>query len=49
MNNDLFSYATRNKLRFPLAGLGFSSTKKDAFVIRVRSGKTQRTYNVKIG
>jgi len=32
-----------------MAGLGFSSTKKDAFVIRVRSGKTQRTYNVKIG
>lgn len=32
-----------------MAGIGFSSTKKDAFVIRVRSGKAQRTYNVKIG
>jgi len=32
-----------------LAGIGFSSTKKDSFVIRVRSGKGQRTYNVKIG
>jgi hypothetical protein len=32
-----------------LAGLGFSSTKKDSVVIRVRSGKSQRTYNVKIG
>jgi len=32
-----------------LAGLGFSSTKKDALVVRVRAGKSLRTYNVKIG
>lgn len=32
-----------------LAGLGFSSTKKDNFVVRVRSGKSQRTFNVKVG
>ena len=32
-----------------LAGLGFSSTKQDLVVIRVRSGKGQRTYNVRIG
>lgn len=32
-----------------LAGLGFSSTKKDTFVIKVRNGKGQRTYNVKVG
>jgi len=32
-----------------LAGLGFSSTKKDSFVVRVRNGKGQRTYNVRIG
>ena len=32
-----------------LAGLGFSSTKKDSFVVRVRSGKALRTYNVKVG
>ena len=31
-----------------LAGLGFSSTKKDSFVIRVRTEKTVRTYNVSI-
>lgn len=32
-----------------LAGLGFSSTKKDSILIRVCSGKTRRLYNVKIG
>lgn len=32
-----------------LAGLGFSSTKKDSFVIRVRSGKGQRTYRLSTG
>lgn len=32
-----------------LAGLGFSSTKKDSFVVRVRNGKGQRTYDVKVG
>ena len=32
-----------------LAGLGFSSTKKDSFVVRVRMGKALRTYNVKVG
>lgn len=32
-----------------LAGLGFSSTKKDSVILRVRSGKGQRTYNVTIG
>jgi hypothetical protein len=32
-----------------LAGLGFSSTKKDTFVARVRSNKGLRTYNVQIG
>ena len=32
-----------------LAGLGFSSTKKDSLVVRVRAGKSLRTYNVKIG
>lgn len=31
-----------------LAGLGFSSTKRDQLIIRVRTGKSQRTYNVKI-
>lgn len=32
-----------------LAGLGFSSTKKDSLIIRVRTGQSQRTYNIKIG
>jgi hypothetical protein len=32
-----------------LAGLGFSSTKKDSVIIRVRNGKGPRTYNVRIG
>jgi hypothetical protein len=32
-----------------LAGLGFSSTKKDSFVLRVRNQNGQRTYNVKVG
>ena len=31
-----------------LAGLGFSSTKESFFVIRVRTEKTVRTYNVSI-
>ncbi len=31
-----------------LAGLGFSSTKKDKVTIRVRSGKSLRTYNVTV-
>lgn len=32
-----------------LAGLGFSSTKKDSAIVRVRTGKSQRTFNVRIG
>jgi hypothetical protein len=32
-----------------LAGLGFSSTKRDSIVLRVRNGKGQRTYTVKVG
>lgn len=32
-----------------LAGLGFSSTKKDAFLIRVQQGKKQRVFNVHVG
>lgn len=32
-----------------LAGLGFSSTKKDTLVVRVRTGKARRTYTIKIG
>lgn len=32
-----------------LAGLGFSTTKKDTFIVRVRNGNGQRTYNVKVG
>ena len=31
-----------------LAGLGFSTTKKDSFLIRVRNTNGQRTYNVKV-
>lgn len=32
-----------------LAGLGFSSTKKDSFLVRVRQGKKQRIFNVHVG
>jgi hypothetical protein len=32
-----------------LSGLGFSSTKKDAFVARVQQGKKQRVFNVHVG
>lgn len=32
-----------------LAGLGFSSTKKDSLIVRVCAGRTQRTYSVRIG
>lgn len=31
-----------------LAGLGFSSTKPDAFLVRVRQGKRQRVFKVKV-
>lgn len=32
-----------------LSGLGFSSTKKTNFVVRVQQGKKQRLYNVQVG
>jgi len=32
-----------------LSGLGFSSTKKDNFIIRARQGKKQRLFNVEVG
>ncbi len=32
-----------------LAGLGFSSTKKDSFLVRVQQGKKQRIFNVLVG
>ena len=32
-----------------LSGLGFSSTKKDAFIARVQQGKRQRIFNVMVG
>jgi hypothetical protein len=32
-----------------LSGLGFSSTKKDAVLVKVSQGKKQRLYNVRIG
>lgn len=32
-----------------LAGLGFSSTKKDSFLVRVQQGKRQRLLNVRVG
>lgn len=32
-----------------LAGLGFSSTKPDTFLVRVRQGKKQRVFNVHVG
>jgi hypothetical protein len=32
-----------------LAGLGFSSTKKDSFIVRTQQGKKQRLFNVLVG
>jgi hypothetical protein len=32
-----------------LAGLGFSSTKKDTFIVRAQQGKKQRIFNVHVG
>ena len=32
-----------------LSGLGFSSTKKDTFLVRVQQGKKQRVFNVQVG
>ena len=32
-----------------LAGVGFSSTKKDSFAVRVRTAKGTRAYNVQVG
>jgi len=32
-----------------LSGLGFSSTKKETFVVRVQQGKRQRVFNVHVG
>lgn len=32
-----------------LSGLGFSSSKPDSFIVRVRQGKKQRLFNVKVG
>ncbi|OPZ35122.1 MAG: hypothetical protein BWY99_02334 [Synergistetes bacterium ADurb.BinA166] len=32
-----------------LSGLGFSSTKKDSFLVRVRQGKKSRIFNVNVG
>ena len=32
-----------------LSGLGFSSTKKDSFLVRAKQGKRQRVYNVRVG
>ena len=32
-----------------LSGLGFSSTKKTSFLVRVQQGKKQRVYNVHVG
>ncbi len=32
-----------------LSGLGFSSTKKDTFVVRVKQGKRRRVFNVHVG
>ncbi len=32
-----------------LSGLGFSSTKKTSFLVRVQQGKKQRLYNVQVG
>jgi len=32
-----------------LSGLGFSSTKKESFIIRAQQGKKQRVFNVRVG
>jgi len=32
-----------------LSGLGFSSTKKDSFLVRAQQGKKQRVFNVQVG
>lgn len=32
-----------------LSGLGFSSTKKDSFIVRAHQGKKQRVFNVRVG
>lgn len=32
-----------------LSGLGFSSTKRDSFIAKVRQGRKQRLFNVKVG
>lgn len=32
-----------------MAGLGFSSTKQDTFLVRVQQGKKQRIFNVRVG
>jgi hypothetical protein len=32
-----------------LSGLGFSSTKKDSFLVRVQQGKKQRIFNINVG
>jgi hypothetical protein len=32
-----------------LSGLGFSSTKSESFIVRVKQGKKQRLFNVEVG